>query len=127
MKEPKNYTLLIVDDEEALRNTIVFDFKRKGFNVIAAANGTEALAVLRKTRVDLVLSDIRMPAGDGVSMLEQIRADHPAIPVVIFITGFADVTTEECLKKGAAAVLSKPFDRKKLLDSVTEALSKLAS
>lgn len=118
----KKYTLLIADDEDALRNSMVFDFKRKGFNVLSAANGEQAFDIVKANNVDLVISDMRMPGGDGISLLEKIRAFNPTIPSVIFITGFADISEAECLAKGAKKVLSKPFDRKVLMSSVLETL-----
>jgi CheY-like chemotaxis protein len=119
----KNFTILVVDDEESLRQTIVFDFKRKGFNVLSAENGAQAFELVQTNKIHLVVSDIRMPGGDGVSLLEKIRQYDPSIPVVIFITGFADVTADECISKGAKEVLSKPFDRKALMNSVMQSLS----
>lgn len=115
--------ILIVDDDETLRDTLVFDFKRKGFNVFSAENGNRALEIVRSTQIHLVLSDIRMPGGDGISLLETLRKIDPNIPVVIFLTGFAEITEEDCIKKGAKKVIPKPFDRKQLFSSVMEALA----
>ena len=122
MKDLKNYTLLIVDDEDVLRDTIVFDFKRKGFTVLSANCGSVALELVKSNKIDLIVSDMRMPGGDGLTLLEQARACHPELPVLIFITGFADVTEAECLAKGALSVVPKPFDRKLLMNSVIKAL-----
>lgn len=122
MSDLKNYTLLIVDDEEILRNAMVFDFKRKGFTVVSAENGHTAFEIVKSQKIHLVISDMRMPGGDGMSLLESIRAYDPSIPAVIFITGFVNVTEEEALAKGAHKVLSKPFDRKVLMSSVLSAL-----
>ncbi|MBY0470253.1 response regulator [bacterium] len=115
--------ILIVDDDETLRDTLVFDFKRKGFNVYSAENGSKALEIVRSAQIHLVLSDIRMPGGDGISLLETLRKIDPNIPVVIFLTGFAEITEEDCIKKGAKKVIPKPFDRKQLFSSVMEALA----
>jgi two-component system chemotaxis response regulator CheY len=122
MGEPKKYTILVVDDEVLLRNTIVFDLKRKGFNVLVADNGTEGLKLVKANKIHLVISDIRMPDGDGITFLEKIREHDPSIPVVIFITGFADITEDEVKKKGAKGVVTKPFDRKTLMASVLDSL-----
>ena len=127
MIDIKKYILLIVDDDDALRNTIVFDFKRKGFNVLSADNGASALEIVKQSKIDLVLSDIRMPGGDGMSLLEAIRRIDPKIPVLIFITGFADYTEAQCIAKGAMKVVAKPFDRAALLSSVMGALEVVTS
>jgi CheY-like chemotaxis protein len=117
------YTLLIVDDEEILRDTIAFDFERKGFKVIAAGDGVAAFELYRQNKVDLIISDLRMPKGDGIGLLESVRklpGGHGT--PVIFITGFADSSDEERLQKGAFQVLAKPFDRKQLMSAALEAL-----
>jgi len=122
MSDLKKYTLLVVDDEETLRNAMVFDFKRKGFTVLSAESGQTAFEIVKSQKIHLVVSDMRMPGGDGMSLLENIRAYDPTLPTVIFITGFIDVTEEQAIAKGARKVLSKPFDRKVLMDSVLDAV-----
>ncbi len=118
MRDPKEVTVLVVDDEAALKKALVFDFKRKGYRVLEAGNGKEAFDVLSRENVDIVLSDIRMPGGDGVELLGRIRERHAEIPIVLFLTGFADISLEEALDRGVAAVFPKPFDRKLLAQSV---------
>lgn len=118
----KEFTLLIVDDEDILRKAIVFDFKRKGFTVLDANNGITAFEMVKNNKVHLVISDMRMPGGSGISLLENIRAHDPTIPAVIFVTGFADVTDAVAIAKGARKILPKPFSRKELMDSVLEVL-----
>jgi len=122
MVDFKQYTLLIVDDDDALRDVMVFDFKRKGFNVLSAENGEKGFEIVDNNKVDVVVSDIRMPNGDGIFLLEKIRKYYPSVPSVIFVTGFADISDAECIAKGARKVLSKPFERKKLMDAVLEVL-----
>jgi CheY-like chemotaxis protein len=119
----KKYTLLIVDDEEILRDAMVFDFTRKGFTVLSADSGVTAFNLIQANHVDLVLSDMRMPGGDGLSLLEQIKMHDPGMPMVIFITGFAEVTEKDCIAKGAKTVLAKPFDRKVLMAAVMNTLN----
>ena len=112
----KRFGVLIVDDENELRDAIVFDFKRKGFTVYSAENGIKAIELIKSNKIDLVISDIQMPECDGLALLERIRSivtREP--PSVIFITGFTDVTVEKCLARGAVKVFGKPFDRKELM------------
>src|SRR5688572_3758155 len=101
---------------------MIFDFKRKGFKTLAAGNGVEALALLESNAVDLVISDIQMPGGNGVELLKQVRVRNAAIPVLLFITGFSDLTLEEAYALGADATLCKPFSRKELMDRVMRAI-----
>lgn len=121
-KDPQDYTVLVVDDEEIIKKALVFDFKRRGFSVLAAVNGTDALALVRRNKVDLVLSDIRMPGGDGIALLENVRSEHPSVPMVILLSGFSDVDEAQCLARGARRVFKKPFDRKLLMQYVCESL-----
>lgn len=118
MKKPNEVTLLIVDDEEDLRDSIAFDFQRMGFVVLTAPNGRDAFEIVRATPVDLVISDIRMPEGDGIELLKRIRQIDPEIPVVILLTGFAESSEQDVTRMGADKVLPKPFDRRELIDLV---------
>jgi CheY-like chemotaxis protein len=120
MAVPK--TVLVVDDEEALRDSIVFDLRRRGRRALVAGNGVEALAVLRENAVDLVISDVRMPGGDGLAMLDEILGLGPKAPPVILVTGFSDASDQVCLARGARRVFAKPFDRKLFLDAIRELL-----
>jgi CheY-like chemotaxis protein len=115
-------TILIVDDEVELRDAIAFDFRRKKFNVLTASSGREALEIVKVSHVDIVLSDVRMPDGDGLELLDKIKERSPILPVVMFITGFADITIEEAYDRGADAVFAKPFDRKILMEAVLRAI-----
>jgi DNA-binding NtrC family response regulator len=118
----KNYRVLVVDDEELLRDSMVYDFKRKGFTVFSAGNGVSALETVRTHDIHLVLSDISMPGGGGIKLLEEVRAFHASIPVVILMTGFTDTSNADFVSQGAFGVVFKPFDRKILMASVMAAL-----
>jgi len=122
MKDPKDSTILVVDDEADLRDAIAFDFKRIGYRVLTASSGNEAFGLLEQNKIDVILSDVRMPNGDGIALLDRVKARNVHLPVVMFITGYADISLEEAYAKGADAVFPKPFDRKALFDSVTHAL-----
>jgi len=122
MKSLSEYTLLIVDDEADLREAISFDFRRKGFKVLTAADGQEGFEIVKNNKVDLVLSDVRMPGGGGVGLLDRVKEKDAFLPVMMFITGFSDMPLEEAYDRGADAVFSKPFDRKELFSAVIRAL-----
>lgn len=117
-----NETILVVDDEELLRNAIVFQFKREGFNVLSASNGKEAFEIIKTTKVDAVVSDIQMPGGNGIDLLKDVKNYDANIPVLVFITAFADITEDEAYDLGANAIFSKPFDRKVLVGCIKEAV-----
>lgn len=123
MREPKDVTLLIVDDEAPLRKALVFDFKRKGFRVLEADNGKNAFELIKSQKIDVILTDVRMPNGDGVELLDKVKALNPELPVVMFITGYSDISIEDAHDKGADAIFTKPFDRKALMAAVLRAIS----
>lgn len=122
MTDLSKYKLLIVDDDSELREIICSIFEAYGFTVRSAHSGTSAFEIVKKEPIDLIVSDMRMADGDGMMLLEKVREHDPDVPIVIFITGFTDVSKEECLKKGALEVINKPFDRQKLVDRVKTSL-----
>jgi len=115
--------ILLVEDEEMLREVVAESLTSLGFEVVSAANAADGLESFKRQTPDLVLSDIRMPGGDGVSLLESIRKSSK-IPVVL-MTGFSDLTDAECRARGASAVLHKPFNQA-ALESVLRGLVPLA-
>lgn len=115
-------TVLVVDDEELLRNAIVFQFKREGFNVVSASNGTEAFEIIKTTHIDAVVSDIQMPGGNGIELLKNVKDFNANIPVLVFITAFADITESEAYDLGANAIFTKPFDRKTLVSCIKNSI-----
>ena len=103
------YRILIVDDEENLRDGSERVLSRSGFTVSQATEGKEALATLSRRPHDLVLLDLNMPGLSGIEVLERIREGHPDT-LVIIITGFATIETAiEAMKKGAYDFMTKPF------------------
>lgn len=119
--QPNPKTILIVDDEEDLRDALAFDFKRQGFDVLLAENGQVAYKIIQTKPVTVVLSDVRMAGGDGVELLRNIKNSHSEIPVVLS-TGFAEIGIDEAYNIGAHAVLFKPFERKALKEIVQSAM-----
>lgn len=107
--------LLVVDDEPELREVIAEAFRLYGAEVQVAESGTQAQQMLEGSSVELVISDIRMPNGDGVALLDAVRSRNPRRPGFIFVSGFSDLSPEEGLKRGAQAFLPKPFDMDELL------------
>ena len=112
MKDPSNYTILVVDDEEDLRDSFKVSFELDGYNVLVAASGNDALDILAKNKVDFVLTDVQMPDGTGVDFLVAARNMHPALPVILMVTGFSQLSRESALERGAVDLLDKPVDWK---------------
>jgi DNA-binding response OmpR family regulator len=106
-------TVLIVDDEEAIRSAIGRFFTRLGFRVIQAEDGAAALepGVIPGGVPDLLITDVRMPRMNGIELANRLRGLSPRLPVV-FVTGFANPDLGPLAAEGAApvVVIRKPFD-----------------
>jgi two-component system response regulator HydG len=121
MSEPKP-SLLIVDDEQVVRDSLVHWFTEEGYRVEAAATAAEALARLASGDVDLIIADIRMPGMDGLELLEKIQSEQLDTAVII-MTGYASVKSAvRALKHGAFDYITKPFDPDDLSVVVRNAL-----
>lgn len=102
--------LLVVDDEESLRITTAAILEKEGYTVDTASSGDEAIALLDGTEYDLVLTDLHMENGDGLSVLNQIRR-HAPFTISVVLTGFASVESAiAALQEGAYDYLVKPCD-----------------
>lgn len=105
----KGKTLLVVDDEADLRDIVASELEFMGAIVHQAENINIAQKILNVEKIDLIISDIRMPGGTGIDLLEIVKARGPEKIPMILITGFADITTEDAFHKGAEALVNKPF------------------
>ncbi|MBO6513300.1 MAG: response regulator [Phycisphaerales bacterium] len=117
-------TILIADDDTALLQAMECRLESLGFEVFTTQDGYQALAIARREHPDLLILDIAMPAGSGVSVLQRIRAiDEIADVPVIFITGH-DMCRVERETGGLtnAVVIQKPFDTGTLIATIHEAL-----
>jgi signal transduction histidine kinase len=102
--------LLVVDDEESLRITTAAILEKEGYSVDTAASGEEAIQLLQKIDYDLVLTDLHMEGGDGLTILNQIRR-HAPLTIAVVLTGFASVESAiAALQEGAYDYLTKPCD-----------------
>ena len=107
---PSEARLLVVDDEESLRITTAAILEKEGYVVDTASSGDEAIALLQDLEYDLVLTDLHMEGGDGLSVLSQIRRQAP-LTISVVLTGFASVESAiAALQEGAYDYLVKPCD-----------------
>ena len=113
-------TVLMVDDEEALRTLAARLIEKRGHTVLTASNGTEALAVLAgDVKIDLLVLDVVMPGLSGLQTLEKLRTQgHPELPVVLLTAQSTDEDILGGYKKGADCYLTKPLQPKALLNIV---------
>jgi len=121
--ELKEASVLLVEDEPVLRELMGAWIGRVMGKVICAADGTEALSLLAAHKINLIISDVRMPVMDGVALIKQINEAHGPKPRVIFITGFSDLTLREAHDLGADAILEKPIRREELLHEAQRSLT----
>lgn len=115
--------ILVIDDEEPIRNALREILEYEKFKVLEAENGIIGLDLLKKNKVDVVLCDIKMPQMDGIEVLEKIQ-EFSDVPVVM-ISGHGNIETAvEAIKRGAFDYISKPLDLNRLLVSVRNALDR---
>jgi two-component system response regulator PilR (NtrC family) len=114
--------ILIIDDEEVLRDVLDAVLRREGFEVIPAATGEEGLNVIDNDDVDLVILDMMLPGITGIETLRQIKDTHPYMPVII-ITAYSSIDGAiEAMKQGAYHYIPKPFKNEEVIITVNKAL-----
>src|SRR5438132_12027577 len=102
--------ILIVDDQDVMRDSLAATLARQGHEVVAATDGPGALTRLSNGRFELMISDLKMPKMSGTELLAEARKIRPEMPVVL-MTAFATVNTAvEAMKLGAYDYIQKPFD-----------------
>ena len=116
--------LMLVDDEERFLSTTQKLLTKKGFDVVTATSGTEALETLKHKHIHVVILDVKMPGMDGNQTLKEIKANFPMVEVIM-LTGHATVESAiDGLKSGATDYLMKPADIDELIEKATEAFEK---
>ncbi len=122
MTEQKSLRILIVDDEEVLRDVLEAVLRREGFEVLLAASGEEGLNVLDNEEVDCVILDVMLPGISGIDTLRAIRISNPTLPVVV-ITAFSSIDGAiEAMKHGAFHYIPKPFKNEEVVLTLNKAL-----
>ncbi|MEY4615103.1 MAG: hypothetical protein RJB66_63 [Pseudomonadota bacterium] len=114
--------ILVVDDEEGIRDLVVSEFEFNGATCLQASSGKEAFEVYKAQSPDAVVSDIRMPNGDGLFFLDEIQKANITPCPMIFMTGYSDVPVEEFYDRGVEAVISKPFRLEQLVNTLDMAM-----
>lgn len=114
--------ILAVDDEPNMRRLLEISLRQAGYQPLSAANGRDALDILKAEQVDLVVSDLHMPGMSGLELLKQIRSDNEAIPFIM-VTAQGEIKTAiEAMKLGAADYILRPFDLEVLEVAIAKAL-----
>ncbi|TJZ78723.1 sigma 54-interacting transcriptional regulator [Chitiniphilus eburneus] len=115
--------LLLIDDDADILRLLTIRLTAAGYRVTTADSGQAALNRLDIERPVLVLSDVRLPDRDGLALFDEIRARHPALPVILLTAHGTIPDAVEATSRGAFAYLTKPFDGRMLLDKIAQALA----
>ncbi len=110
----RQVSILVVDDEDAVRHLLQRTLEESGYSVVTASDGYEALERLSQHKVELVLLDIKMPGLDGFAVLERIRKTSN-VPVIMLTAVKEATTVRDTLSLGADDYVRKPFNQRELL------------
>ena len=114
--------ILVVDDETSIRDLLAKTLAMSDYDVDVAADGRAAIDRMRLNNYDLLITDVRMPGMDGLTVIREARRYKANLPVIV-ITGFSTESTAiEALNLGVAGYLTKPFQRRQVLSKVAKAL-----
>jgi DNA-binding response OmpR family regulator len=118
--------ILIVDDERDIVKGLMIRLQGAGYDVVTAFDGAQGVFMAHKEKPDLIILDIRMPAGNGFSVAQRLkRSMHTFTIPVIFLTGSPEKNAEEkAMALGARFYIKKPYDPEELLDAIKRALEK---
>jgi two-component system chemotaxis response regulator CheY len=116
--------ILAVDDSASMRQMVSFTLKDAGYNVVEAEDGHEALQAAKKSRFDLVLSDVNMPGMDGITLIRELRAlaNFKFTPILMLTTEAGSDKKMQGKQAGATGWLVKPFNPDTLLATVKKVL-----
>ena len=115
--------LLVVDDDPDMLRLLTMRLSAAGYRVTTATSAEAALTQLHIERPLLVLSDVQLPGKDGLALFDDIRAQHPSLPVILLTAHGTIPDAVEATERGVFTYLTKPFDGKGLLDKIAEALA----
>jgi DNA-binding NtrC family response regulator len=115
-------TILVVEDKESMAEMLKETLEAEGYKVISASDGTEGINYLKEGKIDLVLTDLKVPKKNGIAILKTSKEENPLVPVII-MTAFGSVETAvAAMKEGAFDFITKPFDTDHLLMLIRRAL-----
>lgn len=120
----KNLRVLLVEDDQMLQEVLQETLTGFGCSVMCSDNGYEAIKVLKKDSFDVIISDIKMPKMDGLSLLETLKSIGVDTPVVM-MTGYSEFKDDQIEHAGGVVLLEKPFSRDKLKELFDQYLALL--
>ena len=115
-------TVLIVDDDPSIRETVAETLHYDGYKTLAASTGAEGLTMAERQRPDVMLLDVKMPGMDGFEVLQRLKASAIDVPVIV-ISGHGDIDTAvQAVKLGAYDFMEKPMERGRLMVTIRNCL-----
>ncbi|WP_369310657.1 two-component system response regulator GlrR [Providencia rettgeri] len=123
MTNRKSANLLLVDDDPSLLKLLGMRLSSEGFKVTTAESGPEALKILQKEKLDLVISDLRMDEMDGMALFDEIQKAHPNMPVIILTAHGSIPDAVAATQRGVFSFLTKPVDKDALYKAIDDALA----
>ena len=117
--------ILVADDDDDVRELVVFRLERAGYEVVTAADGEQAIELARQRRPDLCVLDVMMPKLDGLAVTRMLRAseDLRSVPVLLLTASVQEAAVTEGFEAGADDYVKKPFSPQELLSAVESALA----
>lgn len=119
MIDRNNLMVLIVDDEPDILELMEEEFRYCGYQTVTAVCGNDAVKILDDQHIDIVVSDYKMPNGNGMAVLSHVN-NMAKKPIFFFVSGQADVSTEDAIRAGARKFFSKPFDLDELIKEIEQ-------
>lgn len=120
------HRILVVDDDEGVRDYLRSILEREGYEVADAVDGESAVERFRESSADLIITDIIMPGKEGIELILDIRKDHPNVPIIA-ISGGGRISPDDYLKTaeliGAQRSIAKPIERAEILGAVRDLLA----
>lgn len=104
------HRILVVDDEPLIQSILAEEFEDAGYEVSKASSGNEAFQTLIQSKVDLIVSDVKMPGMSGIDLLLKIQSHLPQPPPMVLVSAFSETTAQEAYHEGAQGVFAKPID-----------------
>jgi DNA-binding NtrC family response regulator len=114
----KNLTVLVIDDEKDILDLIEDEFKYQGYETLGASCGNDAIEILKTKPIDIVVSDYKMPNGNGMAVLAHVSQMSQKKPLFFFVSGQADITSDAAIQAGAKKFFAKPFDLEELVKDI---------
>ena len=123
IKSLKGKKILVVDDEELLREILMEELSYYGADVIGAENGTVAFDLIKRQKFDAIITDVRMPGGNGIILIKNINNYFSEDKPKVFIcSGYNDITLAEIGLLGISYTFNKPFDRENFIQVISKSL-----